>query len=91
MPKALEALAAAGKPTGAYANGFQGITKEFISGGTTVDGLSARRDMGPEIYAAHALSWLDQGATIVGGCCEVGPAHITELAEQLKAAGHTIV
>ncbi|MEO1397675.1 MAG: homocysteine S-methyltransferase family protein, partial [Pseudomonadota bacterium] len=24
--------------------------------------------------------WVDQGATIVGGCCEVGPAHIRALA-----------
>lgn len=91
MPKALEALASSGKPTGAYANGFQTITKDFISGGTTVDGLSARRDLSPEVYAKHALSWVDQGATIVGGCCEVGPAHIAELAAQLKAAGHTLI
>jgi S-methylmethionine-dependent homocysteine/selenocysteine methylase len=32
-----------------------------------------------------------QGATIVGGCCEVGPAHIAELAKVLQAAGHQIV
>lgn len=91
MPKALDALARSGRQTGAYANGFQGITKDFISGGTTVDGLSARRDMGPEIYATHAMTWLDNGATILGGCCEVGPAHISEMASRLRAAGHTIV
>ena len=91
MPAALEALSMSNKPTGAYANGFQGITKDFISGGTTVDGLSTRRDMGPDVYADHAMSWLEKGATIIGGCCEVGPAHITELAHRLRKAGHSIV
>ncbi len=91
MPRALDALANTGRPTGAYANGFQGLTKDFIAGGTTADDLSARRDMGPDIYATHVLSWLEHGATIVGGCCEVGPAHISEIASQLTAAGHEIV
>ena len=34
---------------------------------------------------------LEQGATIVGGCCEVGPDHIAEIARRLRAAGHQIV
>jgi homocysteine S-methyltransferase len=37
------------------------------------------------------MGWVDAGATIVGGCCEVGPAHIAELARRLTAAGHKIV
>jgi len=28
--------------------------------------------------------WIKQGATIVGGCCEVGPAHVAELAKRLR-------
>ena len=32
----------------------------------------------------------EQGATILGGCCEVGPAHIGALAGALRAAGHEI-
>ena len=91
MPKALEALAGSAPKIGAYANGFQGITKDFIKGGTTVDGLSARRDLTPNTYADHATSWLDYGATVIGGCCEVGPAHIKELATRLRAAGHSLV
>ena len=30
-----------------------------------------------------ALGWIDRGATIVGGCCEIGPAHIAEIARRL--------
>ncbi|MFK7871127.1 MAG: homocysteine S-methyltransferase family protein [Roseobacter sp.] len=91
MPAALAALAVSGRPFGAYANGFETITKDFITGGTTVDDLAARRDMNPENYAVHVMSWVDAGATIVGGCCEVGPAHIAEIASKLKAAGHRLV
>ncbi|MEM6758117.1 MAG: homocysteine S-methyltransferase family protein [Pseudomonadota bacterium] len=91
MGPALDAMAAAGVPTGAYANGFTQITKAFLAGGTTANDLQQRRDMGPQIYADHALSWLDHGATILGGCCEVGPDHIAEIARRLQAAGHTIV
>ncbi|NCO21178.1 MAG: homocysteine S-methyltransferase, partial [Rhodobacterales bacterium] len=39
----------------------------------------------------HAMGWIAQGATLVGGCCETGPAHIAALAHAIRAAGHTIV
>ena len=86
---ALDSLARAGLPYGGYANGFTQITKDFLKANPTVDALSRRRDMGPETYADHALHWVAHGATIVGGCCEVGPAHIAEIARRLKAEGHT--
>lgn len=91
MKTALDTLTAAGVPTGAYANGFTQITKAFLEGGTTASDLQQRRDMGPANYADHALDWLEHGATIIGGCCEVGPDHIAEIARRLQAAGHTIV
>ncbi len=91
MPAALDALAVSCKPTGAYGNAFTMITKAFLEGGTTAAGLEARRDMGPAIYADHAMRWLDHGATILGGCCETGPDHIAEIAHRLRAAGHDIV
>ncbi|MGY3437881.1 MULTISPECIES: homocysteine S-methyltransferase family protein [unclassified Marinovum] len=90
MPKALDALAKSGLPYGAYANGFTQITKDFLKDNPTVDALSARRDMGPDSYADNVMAWVAQGATLVGGCCEVGPAHIKEIATRLCAAGHTI-
>lgn len=91
IPAALAQLLPCGKPVGAYANGFTRITPAFIAGQTTADDLSAREDMTPAVYADHAMNWVDQGATIIGGCCEVGPAHIKEIAKRLHAAGHEIV
>lgn len=87
----LEILCGFGRPFGAYANGFTRISEGFLTDAPTVDALEQRADLTPEAYARIAMGWVDQGATIVGGCCEVGPAHIAELARQLRAAGHEIV
>ncbi|GAA4222582.1 homocysteine S-methyltransferase [Sagittula marina] len=91
MPAALDIVSRSGLPCGAYANAFTHITEDFRRDASTVEALSARSDMGPMDYADHALSWLDHGATILGGCCETGPAHIAEIARRLTAAGHEIV
>ena len=91
IPVALEVLATSGKPYGAYANGFEMITEGFLGDKPTVDALSKRRDFTPELYADHAMKWVEQGATIIGGCCEVSPSHISEVASRLRAAGHEIV
>lgn len=91
IPAALEVLATCRVPYGAYANAFEQITDDFLKEKPTVDALKTRRDLTPEAHAAHVLSWVEQGATIVGGCCEVGPSHIAEITRSLRAAGHTIV
>ena len=82
---AVPILAKSGRVVGAYANGFTGIAADFNKVGATVDVLSARRDLGPNAYADFADGWAANGATIIGGCCEVGPAHIAELSRRLKA------
>ncbi|MEM6938869.1 MAG: homocysteine S-methyltransferase family protein [Pseudomonadota bacterium] len=87
----LAVLAHQALPFGAYANGFEEISGGFLTDKPTVDALTARKDMTPEAYAAYAMDWVHAGATIVGGCCEVGPAHIAKIAECLRAEGHTIV
>jgi len=82
---AVEVLADLDVPSGAYANGFTTVAP--LQPGGTVDALEARTDLDPATYADHALSWVRAGAAIVGGCCEVGPAHIAELTRRLAAAG----
>ncbi|MGV6803007.1 MAG: homocysteine S-methyltransferase family protein [Ruegeria sp.] len=91
VPAALDILNSFGKPFGAYANGFTHISEGFLKDAPTVDALEQRQDLDPKTYAAHAMGWVDQGATIIGGCCEVGPDHIDAVAAALRAAGHRIV
>lgn len=90
MGDALKGLATLGLPFGAYANGFTHISGNFLKDAATVRELTHRHDLTPEKYAEFAMGWINQGATIVGGCCEVGPNHIKFLAEKLRAAGHVI-
>ncbi len=87
----MDVVATFGRPFGGYANGFTHISDGFLKDAPTVDALEQRTDLGPSDYADHVMEWVAHGATIVGGCCEVGPDHIAELAQRLRAAGHTIV
>jgi homocysteine S-methyltransferase len=91
VSETIKVLATGTKPFGGYANGFTKISAGFLEDKPTVDALTARTDLGPDAYADFAMEWIAQGATIVGGCCEVGPAHIARLAETIAAAGHRIV
>lgn len=95
VPEAMEAalgeLRRLGLPFGAYANGFTHISDEFLTDAPTVKDLTHRQDLTPEKYGDFAMAWIEIGATIVGGCCEVGPAHIAHLASRLLDAGHRIV
>ncbi|MCG5541607.1 MULTISPECIES: homocysteine S-methyltransferase family protein [unclassified Halorhodospira] len=86
---AMSEIADLGVPFGAYANAFTSV--EALQPGGTVDVLEARKDLDPAAYAEHALGWVRQGASIVGGCCEVGPAHIETLSKELAAAGYELV
>ena len=91
MAAALDLFSGFGLPFGVYANGFTRITKAFLKDSPTVDALSARPEMTPALYADFAMRWVAMGATIVGGCCETGPAHIAEIARRLRAGGYRIV
>lgn len=83
VSEALPIVAEAGVPFGAYANGFTSISGAFRTKAASVDLLETRHDLDPDAYAGFAEDWVRLGATIIGGCCEVGPAHIRELARRL--------
>lgn len=87
---AMPQLAQLPRPVGAYANAFHAVEGLLVPGGT-VSRLSARDDLDPARYGDFAMGWIGQGARIVGGCCEVGPAHIAALATRLTGAGHSVV
>ena len=70
-------------PVGAYANAFTPIPEKWdFHGDTSIP--PSRIDVTPQAYADHAANWLAAGARIVGGCCEVGPAHIEHLCKTFR-------
>jgi S-methylmethionine-dependent homocysteine/selenocysteine methylase len=71
----VERLARAGVPFGAYANA-----------GTPGEGLGWSGARGAERYAALAEGWVRAGASVVGGCCGTGPAHIRAVADRTLRA-----
>lgn len=78
-----ELLSISDLPVGAYANAFTPIPHKWDYHGD--DSIPPpRTDVTPEAYAKHAAGWVEAGARIVGGCCEVGPAHISELHRVLR-------
>lgn len=81
---ALRALRPHGIALGAYGNGFERIVEDYKTSTATVSQLTARRDLSPGRYADIAERWAELGATIIGGCCEIGPAHIAELARRFR-------
>ena len=85
----LEVLKNGNKPFGAFANGFTSI--DALELGGTVDVLNARNDLGPKAYSKYVLDWVNSGASIIGGCCEISPAHIKHIYETLKDLDYDIV
>lgn len=86
VTEAVPKIATATVPIGAYANGFARITEKYRTDEGKITDLSDRKDLDPDAYAGFAEQWAKDGATIIGGCCEVGPAHIAEVARRLKGA-----
>ncbi len=88
ITKAMSIMSELSIAFGALGNGFTTISP--LTPGSTVDKLSARKDLSPKVYAEFASQWVEAGATIIGGCCEIGPEHISFLCQQLKANGHRL-
>ncbi len=66
---------------GVYANGFAHSEQQVDANA----GLrQIRSDLGPPQYLDWAKKWVAAGATMVGGCCGIGPEHIKALSEGLR-------
>lgn len=66
---------------GAYANAFPPQPKDAKAN----DGLDElRQDLDPPGYLHWAQDWRTRGATLLGGCCGIGPEHIERLAQGVR-------
>ncbi len=68
-------------PIGAYANAFPSQQKDAQANSTLSE---LRQSLDPEGYLSFVETWCHLGATIVGGCCGIGPEHINALHKRLK-------
>lgn len=66
---------------GVYANGFA-HTDENVDANAGLRQI--RADLDPPRYLGWAEKWVVAGATMVGGCCGIGPSHIHALSEGLS-------
>lgn len=80
---AVRDAAGAAIEVGVYANAFPPQGSEATANETV---LPLRDDLDPAGYAGRARVWVDAGATIVGGCCGIGPEHIAVLSAEFAAA-----
>jgi S-methylmethionine-dependent homocysteine/selenocysteine methylase len=81
VQKAKAALGQEVMEIGVYANGFA-HTDEHIDANAGLRQI--RADLDPPQYLVWAQKWVAAGATMVGGCCGIGPEHIRALADGLK-------
>ena len=78
--KTLASLSTQTVEIGAYANAFSPQLENAMAN----DGLNDfRADLTPSSYLNWAQQWQQEGATLIGGCCGIGPEHIAMLAENL--------
>jgi S-methylmethionine-dependent homocysteine/selenocysteine methylase len=83
LDAARAALGANRLTLGVYANAFPPQSKDAEANAGLSD---IRADLDPPRYLRFVQNWLDRGATIVGGCCGIGPEHIAAMRKALDGA-----
>ncbi len=70
---------------GVYANAFAEAPAADKPANAAL--LALRPELTPRAYASLAARWVARGASVVGGCCGLGPAHIAALRDALQPGG----
>ena len=73
------------KPLGCYANRLSTVPK-----GWTLDGhvhSMRRAELDEALFVDYAKKCAEEGATIIGGCCGIGPSYIDSLTKSLAQTG----
>ena len=84
----LEEIKKLNVPFGFKLNGFlttkpkNGYTSNYLkTKGNPNEFLGKRHDLTPDKFHEIAKKFKENGATIIGGCCETSPAHIKAMAK----------
>lgn len=65
---------------GAYGNRYNEIRKDYK---LELKSTILKEDLSPALYTEAVQSWIEKGATIVGGCCGIGPEYIQHIRQNL--------
>jgi homocysteine S-methyltransferase len=76
------------KPFGALANGFETIKP--LTPGNDVSVLKKRDDFNETKFVDSVVLNINNGASIVGGCCEVSPKYISAVHKKIINLNYTI-
>ena len=63
---------------GAYANSFSERKRTHAANALLSE---IRDDITPARYVEYVKTWVAAGATIIGGCCGIGPEHIQAISQ----------
>ena len=72
------------RPMGCYSNRLNAIPENWTLDNEVV--ATGRTDLPVELYVESIERCIRVGATMVGGCCGIGPTYIEALTERLRAA-----
>jgi S-methylmethionine-dependent homocysteine/selenocysteine methylase len=62
---------------GVYANAFPPVQTAVAEANVELSAI--RADITAPAYLVWARDWVERGASIIGGCCGIGPEHIMAL------------
>ena len=66
---------------GAYGNRYNEIKKDYK---LALKSTAINEEISPAQYTDAARSWIEKGASIVGGCCGIGPAYIKHIKQNIN-------
>lgn len=79
LRRRLDELGLAHIRTGGYANAFPTARADTYQANEVI--FERREELTGDRYADVVSGWIDGGATIVGGCCDMYPEHVAALAK----------
>lgn len=66
---------------GAYGNRYNEIRKDYK---LALKSTAINEEISPAQYTDAVTSWIEKGASIVGGCCGIGPEYIKHITARIK-------
>lgn len=68
--------------TGGYANAFPHVGGSGYAANQVI--YERRPELTADHYAEFVAGWVDRGASVIGGCCDMYPEHIAALAKRFS-------